>query len=150
MGIMEVFIDTMVICTMTALVILCSGVSIPYGTDVGIALTAEAFSAVCGPWVSGVIALCLLLFAVATVLGWGLYGVRCAQFLFGEGVWKKFVLLQGVTVVIGALLGTGTLWLFSEIVNGLMAIPNLISLAYLTPELVRLQKDRIPQNNDIQ
>lgn len=143
MGIMEVFIDTIVICTMTALVILCSGVPIPYGKDVGIALTADAFCAVCGPWVSGVIALCVLLFAVATVLGWGLYGVRCAQFLFGEGVWKKFVLFQGVTVVVGALLGTGTLWLFSEIVNGLMAIPNLIALACLTPELIRLQKDRI-------
>jgi AGCS family alanine or glycine:cation symporter len=144
MGIMEVFIDTIVICTMTALVILCSGVSIPYGSDVGIALTVDAFSAVCGAWVSGVIAVALLLFAVATILGWGLYGVRCAQFLFGENVWKKFVPLQGIAVVLGAILGTGTLWLFSEIVNGLMVIPNLTVLACLTPELIRLQKDRIP------
>ena len=141
MGIMEVFLDTVVICTVTALVILVSGVTVPYGEDVGIALTAQAFSEVAGSWTSVFIALALCCFAIATVLGWGLYGVRCAQFLFGAGVWKKFVLLQAVTVVLGAVLKTGTVWLLSETVNGLMAIPNLIALAALSPELARLTKE---------
>ncbi len=140
MGIMEVFLDTIVICTMTALVILCSGVPIPYGTDTGVTLTADAFSSVYGEWVCIPIALALCCFAVATVLGWGLYGARCAQYLFGDHVWKTFVLLQAVTVVVGALLRTQTVWMLSETVNGLMAIPNLIALAWLSPELARLTK----------
>ena len=138
MGIMEVFLDTVVICTVTALVILCSGVPIPYGEDVGVVLTTEAFSSVYGSWVSVFIAAALCLFAIATVLGWGLYGIRCAQFLFGAGVWRKFVFLQAVTVVISSVLSTGTVWLLTETVNGLMAIPNLIALTALTPELCRL------------
>lgn len=140
MGIMEVFLDTIVICTMTALVILCSGVPIPYGNDVGVQLTTQAFSSVMGDWVSIPIALALCCFAVATVLGWGLYGARSAQFLFGENAWKSFAYVQAVTVVIGAVLGTGTVWMLAEIVNGLMAIPNLIALAMLSPELSRLTR----------
>ena len=101
-------------------------------------LTTRAFSAVYGGWVSILIAAALCCFAIATVLGWGLYGARCAQFLFGDGVWKRFVLLQGVAVILGAVLKTGTVWLLSETVNGLMAIPNLIALAFLAPELCRL------------
>ncbi len=138
MGIMEVFLDTIVICTMTALVILVSGTEIPYGQDTGVALTTQAFSEVYGGWVSVLIAVALCCFAIATVLGWGLYGARCAQFLFGDGVWKKFVFIQGGAVILGAVLKTGTVWLLSETVNALMAIPNLIALAYLTPELCRL------------
>lgn len=141
MGIMEVFLDTIVICTMTALVILVSGVPIHYGEDVGASLTAHAFASVYGDWVSVVIAAALCCFAIATVLGWGLYGARCAQYLFGQNVWKRFVFLQAVTVVLGAVLKTGTVWLLSETVNGLMAIPNLIALAYLSPEFVRLTKE---------
>ena len=141
MGIMEVFLDTVVICTMTALVILVSGVAVPYGEDVGAVLTTDAFCAVYGDWASVFIAAALCCFAFATVLGWGLYGARCAQFLFGADVWKKFVVLQAVTVVAGALLKTGTVWLLSETVNGMMAIPNMIALAVLSPELVRLTKD---------
>ena len=140
MGIMEVFLDTIVICTMTALVILVSGVEIPYGQDVGVVLTTQAFSAVYGGWVSVLIAVALCCFAIATVLGWGLYGARCAQFLFGAGVWRRFVLLQGVAVVVGAVLKTGMVWKLSETVNGLMAIPNLIALGYLAPEVTRLTR----------
>ncbi len=141
MGIMEVFLDTVVICTMTALVILCSGVPIPYGMDVGVSLTANAFSAVLGDWVQVVIAASLCLFAFATVLGWGLYGARCAQYLFGKGVWNRFAWLQAATVILGTVLSTGTIWLLAEIINGLMAIPNLIALAVLSPELCRLLID---------
>ena len=87
------------------------------------------------------IAAALCCFAFATVLGWGLYGARCAQYLFGAGSWKKFVLLQVATVVIGAVLETKTVWLLSETVNGLMAIPNLIVLTVLAPELSRITKE---------
>ncbi len=138
LGIMEVFLDTVVICTMTALVILISGVPIPYGTDTGAALTTAAFCAVCGDWAAVVIAAALALFAFATVLGWGLYGTRCAQFLFGNGAWRYFAVMQVGTVILGAVLNTETVWLLSETVNGLMAIPNLIVLARLSPELIRM------------
>lgn len=141
LGIMEVFLDTIVICTMTALVILCSGVPIYYGVDEGVTLTTRAFSSVYGQWVSILIAAAMCAFAFATVLGWGLYGARCAQYLLGQNVWKPFALLQGVVVILGAVLRTGTVWLLSETVNGLMAIPNLIALAYLSPELIRLTKE---------
>lgn len=140
MGIMEVFWDTLVICTMTALVILCSGVDIPFGLDTGMALTAEAFSAVYGSWVCVPLGAALCCFAIATILGWGMYGIRCAQFLFGDGVWKPFILLQACTVILGAVLNTGTVWLLSETVNGLMAIPNLIALAALSPQAAALTK----------
>lgn len=141
MGIMEVFLDTIVICTMTALVILVSDVPIPYGEDMGAALTTQAFSAIYGDWVAILIAAALCCFAIATVLGWGLYGIRCAQYLFGAKVFRRFVYLQAVAVVLGAVLGTGTVWLLSETVNGLMAIPNLIALASLSPELAKLTKE---------
>lgn len=138
MGIMEVFIDTIVICTMTSLVILCSGISIPYGQDIGIQITANAFSEIYGSWVHIPLAFTLCCLAFATVIGWGLYGTRCAQFLFGEGSWRKFGWFQAGSVVLGAVLSTGTVWSLSEIANGLMAIPNLIILLYFCPELVKL------------
>lgn len=141
MGIMEVFLDTIVICTITALVILCSGIDIPYGLDVGASLTSDAFSRVYGGWVSVLIALCLICFALATVLGWGLYGLRCAQYLFGSHVWRAFSFLQAATVILGVVLNTGTVWILAETVNGLMAIPNLTVLILLSPEFTRLIQD---------
>lgn len=139
MGMVEVFLDTIVICTLTALVILVSGVSIPYGVDVGGELTTAAFSQVYGDGASLFLAAALILFAIATILGWGLYGSRCAQFLFGG--WKGFAAAQTAMVVLGAVLDTETVWQLSEIANGLMAIPNLICLAALTGELRRITKD---------
>ena len=141
MGIVEVFLDTMVICTLTALVILVSGVPISYGVDLGVQLTVAAFSTVLGSWVSVIITLSLCLFALATVLGWGLYGLRCAQFLFGDRVWRIFSCLQILMVVVGALLRADVIWLIAEIVNGLMAIPNLIVIGVLTPQLIAIYKN---------
>ena len=141
MGIVEVFLDTILICTLTALVILTSGVSIPFGTDAGAELTTRAFVSVYGPSASIFLAVALCLFAVATVLGWGLYGARCVQYLFGIGAWKTYALVQTGMVVVGAALDTGLVWQFSETVNGLMVIPNLITLAVLSPEVVRLTKE---------
>lgn len=138
MGIIEVFLDTIVICTMTALVILCSGIPLPYGCDLGIQITANAFSAVYGDWVYIPLAFALGSLAVATIIGWGLYGTRCAQFLFGDHCWRVFAFFQAASVILGAVLSTGTVWSMSETANGLMAIPNLIILIYFCPEVVRL------------
>lgn len=153
LGIIEVFLDTIVICTLTALVILCSNVPIPYGSDVGAALTTKAFASIYGQWISVPIALALVLFAIATILGWGLYGVRCAQYLFGEQVWKGYVWAQVAVVLIGSQISTGTVWVISEIFNAMMAVPNLIAIMVLTPQLVALTKEYLsshpqePQND---
>ena len=141
MGMMEVFLDTIVICTLTALVILVSGVPIPYGKDVGGELTTQAFSSVFGTGAVVYLTLSLILFALATILGWGLYGVRCAEFLFGPKSWKWFALAQTAMVLFGAVADTGAVWALAETVNGLMVLPNLITLAALTPELCRLTKE---------
>ncbi len=141
MGILEVFLDTILICTLTALVILCSGVEIPYGSDAGGMLTSSAFCTVCGDWAGVFLAGALGCFAFATVLGWGLYGIRCAAFLLGPGTEKWFVLLQMGAALLGAVLETGIIWQLEEVVNGMMAIPNLIALAVLSGEVVRLTKD---------
>ena len=135
MGIVEVFVDTIVICSITAFVILCSGDIIPYGLDEGAALTSRAFGHVLGDWVQVLIAVFLACFAFATMLGWGLYGAKCAEYLFGPSAWKCFVVLQAIVVTVSSLVNTGTIWLLSEIMNGLMAFPNLIALIALSPVL---------------
>lgn len=141
MGMIEVFLDTIVLCTLTALVILVSGVNIPYGADAGTELTAAAFTAIYGEGAAVVLTLALGCFAIATILGWGLYGARCLEFLAGPKSWKYFALAQTAAVVLGAVLDTAMVWQLAETVNGLMAIPNLITLAALTPELKRLTKE---------
>jgi AGCS family alanine or glycine:cation symporter len=138
MGIMEVFLDTMVICTLTALVILTSGVAIPYGHSAGSELTAAALAESFGPWVRAALSGCLVLFALATILGWSFYAGRCAEFLFGHINWKWFGLCQGAAVFGGLFLGTGTVWTLAEIFNGLMAIPNLMAVLMLTGEVRQL------------
>lgn len=141
MGIVEVFVDTIVVCTLTALVILTSGIEIPYGLEYGALVTIDAFTAVCGTWVSIPLAISLCAFAVATIFGWGLYGLRCAQYLFGEKISCTFSVLQAATTILGAILGTGSVWLIAEVLNGLMAIPNLIALIGLSPQLRRLTRE---------
>ena len=138
MGIVEVFLDTILICTLTALVILTGGQEIPYGSDAGAALTARALSAGLGTWVSAFLCACLCLFAVATILGWGLYAGRCGEFLLGGMNWKCFALVQGLCVFLGAVLDTGIVWSLSELMNALMAFPNLIILLLLMPQLRHL------------
>ena len=135
MGIMEVFLDTIVICTLTALVILSSGADISYGLDAGGELVSRAFSMVCGDWTGIFLALSLCCFAFATILGWGLYGLRCAHWLLGSGAEKWFVVFQMGAALLGAMLETGVIWLLAETVNGLMAIPNLLALTLLSGEI---------------
>ncbi len=147
MGIMEVFLDTIVICTLTALAILVSGVSIPYGTDAGGSLTSDAFAAVCGSGAKIFLAVSICCFALATVLGWGLYGLRCARFLLGKGSEKWFVLLQMGASLLGTVLKTGVIWTMAETVNGFMAIPNLLALACLSGEVVGLTREYMQQKS---
>lgn len=144
MGVMEVFLDTVVMCTLTALVILVSGVPIPYGEDAGGILTTLAFREVFGPWAGVGLGMILVLLAVATVLGWGLYGIRCAQFLLGPGFGKWFLLSQVVWAAASAVLDTATVWQLSETVNVLMAFPNLIALVLLSGEVASLAKETPP------
>lgn len=141
MGIVEVFLDTIVLCTLTALVILCSGVDIPYGSDPGILLAMDAFSHIYGNWCRLLISVLIALFALATILGWGLYGMRCVQFLFGSHAWRVYSIAQAVGILLGSILNTSVVWTFSEIVNGLMAIPNLIALILLSPEFYKILTD---------
>lgn len=141
LGCLEVFLDTILICSLTALVILTSGVNISYGVDAGGTLTSAAFTAVCGKAAAVFLAIAMALLALATVLGWGLYGGRCAEFLFGSGAWKPFALAQGAAALLGTLTDTAAVWRFSETVNGLMAVPNLITLAVLSPVVIRLTKE---------
>lgn len=141
MGIVEVFIDTIVICTLTALVILCSDVDVPYGSDPGVVLATAAFVNIYGKWASVFISIALCLFAFATVLGWGLYGMQCVRFIFGNRGIKVFVLLQAMVAMISGVIRTEPLWLFAQIVNGLMAIPNLIVLINQMPEVILSVRD---------
>lgn len=141
MGMVEVFLDTIVICTLTALVILCSGVIIPYGTDSGAALTEQAFFLILGRGASWFLTGAIGCFAFATILGWGLYGARCLEFLLGFPAWKSFAMAQCVMTFLAVLLETGPVWLIADSCNGLMAIPNLLTLAVLFPEVRRLTID---------
>lgn len=141
MGIMEVFLDTIVICTMTALVILCSGISIPYGSDPGIAMSLDAFAAVLGDWSKILLTILTCVFAFATILGWGLYGARCLQYLFGEQTWNIFIYAQSAAVILGVLLDTSCVWTLAEIVNGLMAIPNLFVVTALSGTFMKIFLD---------
>lgn len=141
MGVLEVFIDTILICTLTALVILCSGVRIPYGVSDGATLTIDAFTHFLGEWVNVPLTMAVCLFAVATILGWSLYGIRCAQFLFGEAAWRAYIFAQIIVIAIAALIDTKRIWLFSEALNGLMLLPNLIAIILLSPVFFQLVKE---------
>lgn len=132
-GIFEVFADTIVICTLTALAILTSGISIPYGHSSGAELTITAFASTFGGKTAGiVIALCIVFFAFASILSWSVYGCRCAEFLFGPGVLTGYQLLFIVFIVIGAVCNLALVWNISNTLNGLMAVPNLIAVLALS------------------
>lgn len=140
-GIFEVFTDTIIICTLTALVILCSGVPIGYGTDAGAELTISGFTATYGNWVSIFTAVALCCFAFSTILGWGLYGTRCIEFLFGSKVNKPFMLAYSAVAILGATVDLGLIWGIADTCNGLMAIPNLIALFLLGGTVVKLVRE---------
>ncbi len=145
-GIFEVFMDTIVICTMTALVILCSGTPIEYGAAAGAELTISGFTSVYGNWVSIFTAIALCCFAFSTIIGWGLYGTRCIEFIFGSKVNRPFMLVYSAVAIIGATVDLGLLWSVADTFNGLMAIPNLIALFLLSGTVVKLVKEYVDHN----
>ena len=140
-GIFEVFADTIVICTMTAMVILCSGVPVNFGQDAGAALTISGFTATYGNWVSIFTAVAMCCFAFSTIIGWGLYGTRCIEFLFGSKINRPFMLVYALVAILGATVDLGLLWSIAETFNGLMAIPNLIALFLLSGTVVKLVRE---------
>ncbi len=138
LGIFEVFTDTIIICTTTALVILCSGVPIEYGAAAGAELTISGFTSTYGNWISIFTAVALCCFAFSTILGWGLYGTRCIEFLFGSRVNRPFMLVYSSVAILGSTMDLGLLWGIAETFNGLMSIPNLIALFLLGSTMVKL------------
>ena len=138
-GIFEVFADTIVICTLTAMVILCSGVPVNYGTDAGAELTISGFTSTYGGWASLFTAVALCCFAFSTIIGWGLYGSRFASFLFKtDKIVKPFFVVYSFVAILGATMDLGVLWSIAETFNGLMSIPNLIALFLLSGTVVKL------------
>ena len=128
------FIDTLIICTLTGLTILVTGV---WSGDLnGVALTQSAFSAIFSNFGSVLLTIFLVLFAFTTILGWNYYGERCFEFLFGV----RFIWLYRVVFVFMVLLGgfieLDMVWIIADIVNALMALPNLIALLVLSPVVV--------------
>lgn len=142
-GIFEVFADTIIICTLTALVILCSGVPIAFGEAAGAELTIRGFTATYGNWVSVFTAVAMCCFAFSTIIGWGLYGARCAEFLFSSRAVKPFMVVYSLVAIVGATVDLGLVWSISDTCNGLMAIPNLIGVFLLSGTVIRLIKEEL-------
>jgi alanine or glycine:cation symporter, AGCS family len=141
-GIFEVFADTIVICTLTALVILCSGTAVNYGEAAGAELTISGFTAVYGNWVTIFTALALCCFAFSTIISWGLYGARCITFLCSsEKVVRPFLVVYSFVSILGATVDLGLMWDIADTFNGLMAIPNLIGVFLLSGTVIRLTKE---------
>mgnify|MGYP000612403344 FL=1 len=140
-GIFEVFTDTIVICTLTALIILCSGINVPYGQAAGAELTIQGFTATYGGWVSIFTAIALCCFAFSTTIGWGLYGSRCIEFLFGTKTIRPFMIVYSLVAILGATVDLGLLWSIAETFNGLMSIPNLIAVFLLSGTVIKLTKE---------
>lgn len=156
-GIFEVFLSTLLVCTVTALVILVSGAWDPASPAAltGAPLTAAAFGSVLGPFGEGAVALSLLLFAFSSILGWGCYGEQCLRFLSfeKEGRQKKTSLIKLyravflACAVLGAVWSPQMIWQLVDLCSALMALPNLLALLYLAPQaLFLLRQWRDAQN----
>ena len=144
-GIFEVFMDTIVICTLTSLVVLCSGAATGnYGNNdlAGVPTAVAGFASVFGDKLGSLIlAVGLLLFATSTILGWALYGTRCAEFLFGSKIIRPYQVLFCLVVIAGSAADLKLVWDISDTLNGLMAIPNLIAVLLLSPVVIKLTKE---------
>lgn len=148
-GIFEVFADTMVVCTMTALVVLTSGM---INLDTGAlllegagdaTLVAKAFSGIFGIWGERFIALAILLFAFTTVLGWNHYGTKAWEYLFGEKTKMVYKVIHLVMIMCGALLTSSLAWDISDTFNGLMMVPNLIGVIALSGLVIKITRNYV-------
>ena len=147
-GIFEVFADTMVVCTMTALVVLTSGAidlqtgMIAAGTD-DATLVAKSFTSVFGAGGGAFVAIAMFLFAFTTVLGWSHYGSKVIEYLFGLKAVKFYRIFFCLLIIVGALMTSSLAWDISDTFNGLMLIPNLIGVVSLMPLVRRITKNYI-------
>ncbi|MDY6982137.1 MAG: sodium:alanine symporter family protein [Pseudomonadota bacterium] len=135
-GMMGTFIDTIVVCTITGLAIVITG-AWTSGTS-GAALTQLAFNSAMPGFGNAYVAIVLTVFALTTIFGWAYYGERCWQFLFGKKIILPYRLLWTIAVMMGATIQMETVWIIADILNALMAIPNLVSLLVLAPVIVQL------------
>lgn len=144
-GIFEVFMDTIVICTLTALTVLCgveSGVDMVWGQSAGTEMVSASFATVFGPKIGSlIVAVGIGLFALSTILSWSLYGTRCFEFLTGGKFVHIFQVVFVLVIVIGATLELELVWNIADTLNGFMAIPNLIALLGLSGVVVKLTKN---------
>ena len=147
-GIFEVFFDTFVVCTMTAIVVLSSGY-IDLQTGLAAAgvddatLVARAFGNVFGPFGEKFVALAMLLFAFTTVLGWSQYGTKAVEYLFGEKATKIYKVIFVVMILSGAVMTSSLAWDISDTFNGLMMLPNLIGVVVLCPMVMKITKNYV-------
>lgn len=138
-GMMGTFIDTIIVCTMTGLVLIVTGA---WSSGLkGAALSASAFTAAFPGFGQYLLALSLAVFAYTTILGWAYYGEKCWEYLLGSSVEKPYRVLWTLFVMIGAVTQLDFVWLVADTLNALMAIPNLISLLLLSPIVARLTQD---------
>ncbi|MGB2242463.1 MAG: alanine/glycine:cation symporter family protein [Porticoccaceae bacterium] len=136
------FIDTLIICTMTGLVLIVSGV---WSSELeGAAMTLQVFDSSL-PFGGSILSICIALFAFTTMLGWSYYGERCAQFLLGPKIVLPFRVLWVIGVFIGTQMSLGLVWKMSDALNGMMAIPNLLALLLLSPVVFKLTKQYFQQ-----
>jgi len=145
-GMLGTFIDTIIICTMTALVIIMMNgwtqVDAVTGIRISVAeITTFSFNAGLPGIGEYIVTFGLVFFAYTTILGWSFYGERCAEYLFGVKVIVPYRILWVIVVFIGAIANLKMIWVIAEILNGLMAIPNLIALLLLSPVVFKLSKD---------
>jgi AGCS family alanine or glycine:cation symporter len=127
----QTFIDTLVVCTMTALVILTSS-AWTEGISAG-ELTSASFGQTLGRSGEGLVAIATALFAYSTLIGWNYYGEKAIEYLFGARSIRPYRVIFVVLVMVGCLTSLEFVWNFSDLMNGLMALPNLIALLLLSP-----------------
>ena len=140
-GIFEVFMDTIVVCSMTAFIILTSGLwTEPAYQGASGDLTAAALGTSV-PFASLIVALCSFLFGFSTLIGWSYYGEKCIEFLFGSGVVKPYRVVFTVMVLVGSVVSVPLVWAIGTMLNGLMAFPNLIGIAFLVGTVRSLTLD---------
>ncbi len=141
-GIFEVFADTLVICTLTGLTIIISGIPIEFGKSVSSELITAAFATVFGNKFAALfVAIALFLFAFSTILGWALYGVRCTEYLFGIKASRVYSIIFSLMVIVGTTTSLEVVWNLADTFNGLMAIPNFIALFALSGVVAKLTKE---------
>lgn len=140
------FLDTIIICTITGLVIITSGEW--NSGESGAALTSMAFAEALPGVGNYLVAIALAVFAFTTTLGWSFYGERCVEFLFGVKAITPYRILWIIAIPVGATLNLGFVWLVADTLNAMMAIPNLVALALLSPVVFRLTRDYMTSKND--